>query len=458
MTPRLTGKIGGDLVGDAKFSSYASKSLNRVLFGSQIAQREEFNSQFATISACYLANLVTVFVILSGRATVSALCGPLRWIAAQGTLQTLLALSNIVTFLLTYIASLSWSLRHSVKRGPVLSACKRPCLAHQGGILSVVHSAVDAEAITPVRDALVARGVSLPLFTQAIEARGRVTAVSILAIVLTTVEQVSAGCSMSSAGKGAWGHLNSIERQEVCRRFQLSAAQLRAILSVIIPVFLVSWNATAYAKEIMMNDKLSVPSFFAVPSLDIAPVEIEMQGIRWRVPRNFLETAEFSDRSDDPAKRIKSLTLRIVTNLSTLQGATKETLKCYQTLRADVCPDTIMMLTDWGGVESSRWNQAAIVEAAHGKNNDVFGLTKVNTKVSLGPQEVFVFYGSPPEKSVVIQCVEIGGGGLTECTVRLEADGVPMSYSFSKKQLPHWRKIHGGVTALLKSFRVEGGK
>ena len=65
-------------MGDAKFSSYASKSLNRVLFGSQIAQREEFNSQFATMSACYLANLVIVFVIFSGMATVFGLYDPLH--------------------------------------------------------------------------------------------------------------------------------------------------------------------------------------------------------------------------------------------------------------------------------------------------------------------------------------------------------------------------------------------
>ena len=77
------------------------------------------------------------------------------------------------------------------------------------------------------------------------------------------------------------------------------------------------------------------------------PIEIQMRGIRWRVPRNFLESAEISDRSEDRARRINSASLRIVTTLSTLTGATPETLACYKALRAEVCPDTIIILTQW---------------------------------------------------------------------------------------------------------------
>jgi hypothetical protein len=231
--------------------------------------------------------------------------------------------------------------------------------------------------------------------------------------------------------------------------------QLCGILYSIATATLLLFGTAAEA-EITSNDRLSVAPFFGVPSLDTAPVEIEMQGIRWRVPRNFLEIAEFSDRSGTRGKQLWSLTLRIVTNLSTLRGATEATWKCYKSLRSDVCPDTILMLTQWGEVSSSRWNGAAIAEAAQETRSDLFGLTKVNTKISLGPQEVFVFYGGSPEQSVVIQCVEVGGGGLTECTVRYDADGVPMRYSYNRKQLPNWRQIHDGATAIVKSFRMEG--
>jgi len=45
------------------------------------------------------------------------------------------------------------------------------------------------------------------------------------------------------------------------------------------------------------------------------------------------------------ARRVNSVSLLIVTTLSTLKGATPETLACYKALRAEVCPETIIMLT-----------------------------------------------------------------------------------------------------------------
>jgi len=169
------------------------------------------------------------------------------------------------------------------------------------------------------------------------------------------------------------------------------------------------------------GDTLSVPPFFASPSLDTTPVEVQMQGIRWRVPRNFLESAELYDRSEDRARRVNSVGLRIVTTLSTLKGANPETLHCYKALRAEVCPDTIIMLTQWLEPSASVWNKPAIVDAARDPRDDLFGLTKVNTKLSLGqPQDVYVFYGGSFENSTVIQCrSRVGHELLQDCTVRL---------------------------------------
>ncbi len=213
------------------------------------------------------------------------------------------------------------------------------------------------------------------------------------------------------------------------------------------------------AADIAQGDTLSVRPFFAVPSLDTTPVEIQMRGIRWRVPRNFLESAELSDRSEDRARRINSASLRIVTTLSTLTGATPETLACYKALRAEVCPDTIIILTQWQAASADSWNRRAIAEAASDPRDDLFGLTKVKTQVSLGQQDVYVSYRDSLENSTVIACARWTGKELLQdCTVRLEVGGVPLRYSFARSQLPHWRSIHAGVFATIRSFEVGASK
>ena len=221
----------------------------------------------------------------------------------------------------------------------------------------------------------------------------------------------------------------------------------------------VIFGPTIAATDMEQGDMLSVRPFEYVPSLDTTPVEVQMSGIRWRVPRNFLESAEYSDRSEDRARRVNSVSLRIVTTLSTLKGASPETLHCYRALRAEVCPDTIIMLTQWLEPSANVWNWPAIVEAARDPRDDLFGLTKVNAKLSLGQQQdVYVFYGGSFENSTVIQCTRRTAGIHCGTAPLAETGGVPMSYSFAKSQLPHWRRIHEGVVSIVKSFETKEAK
>jgi hypothetical protein len=117
------------------------------------------------------------------------------------------------------------------------------------------------------------------------------------------------------------------------------------------------------------------------------------------------------------------------------------------------------MLTQWLDVSPSVWNRAAIVEAARDPRDDLFGLTKVNAKLSLLEQDTYVFYGGSFENSTVIQCKKWTGRELLQdCTVRLEVGGVPLTYSFAKSQLPHWRRIQAGVVAIIKPFETGDAK
>lgn len=199
------------------------------------------------------------------------------------------------------------------------------------------------------------------------------------------------------------------------------------------------------AADTAQGDTLSVAPFFAYPSLDTTPVEIQMRGIRWRVPRNFLES-------------VNSASLRIVTTLSTLKGATPETLRCYKALRAEVCPDTIIILTQWLAAAASVWNSPAVIEAARDPRDDLFGLTKVNVRLSPLQRDVYVFYGGSFEESIVVQCAREGRESLQDCAVRFEVGKVPLLYSFARSQLANWRPIHAGVVAIIKSFVVSDAK
>jgi hypothetical protein len=185
---------------------------------------------------------------------------------------------------------------------------------------------------------------------------------------------------------------------------------------------------------------------------------MQMQGIRWSVPRNFLESAEPYNRSPDRSRRIASAGLRIVTTLSTLKGATPETLACYRALRAEVCPDTIIILTQWMDVKADAWNRPAFIEAARNPKDDYYGLTKVKVKLSPIAQDIYVSRGSSFDESTVVVCSTGDGDLLQDCTVRLEIGGVPLRYSFARSQLPHWRRIQAGVVAIIRSFEVKDPK
>jgi hypothetical protein len=88
-----------------------SRVLNRISFGlfdAWIARVEESSSQIEVVAAAYIYNLVLAFV---GVAIVFAAVGlydPFHSPFAASNIKTPLAVSNLLAFLLTYFASLSW--------------------------------------------------------------------------------------------------------------------------------------------------------------------------------------------------------------------------------------------------------------------------------------------------------------------------------------------------------------
>lgn len=98
----------------SEITARASLTLNRVLFGSQIVHCEDFNSQFATMSTCYLGNLAATCVLGLSIGAFLGLCDVRHPFANVRALQFIVALANVVTLFLTYIASLSWKMHEAV--------------------------------------------------------------------------------------------------------------------------------------------------------------------------------------------------------------------------------------------------------------------------------------------------------------------------------------------------------
>lgn len=102
-----------------------SRVLNKVLFGSRVASDEDAWSQVGTIGTAYLLNVLMIFVVVAAIGTVAGYYQPLDAPFANPTLRVMLALSNVVTFALTYVASLTWEMHEKAievqraARGPV---------------------------------------------------------------------------------------------------------------------------------------------------------------------------------------------------------------------------------------------------------------------------------------------------------------------------------------------------
>jgi hypothetical protein len=202
--------------------------------------------------------------------------------------------------------------------------------------------------------------------------------------------------------------INDLQRVGGFSRYQAALVALSAFVQfTIILDFTIMSPLGAIIMPTLGVDTLSVRPFEYVPSLDTTLVEARC--VAWRVPRNFLEVATFSNRSEIPGGSLRSAVLRIVTTLSTLKGASPETLRCFKALRAEVCPDTIVILVIRPNVSSDVWNRPALIEAASDPRDDFSGLTRVKAQVSLGPQEVYVFYGGSFENSTVIACRPVEG-------------------------------------------------
>ena len=242
-----------------------------------------------------------------------------------------------------------------------------------------------------------------------------------------------------------------------CTASQKFAAVNRTPKSVRFAVILMTaglLNTNVIAEETPAQSHTLSIAPFDYFSFESTLIDIRMEGIHWRVPRNYLRFAELNQIAVGH-KSVKVIFFKMMTALPDFRGATPSTAICYKLTVSnfDVCPEAISISVNWNSPPSIGLNQAALAEASLIKNDDFYGLTKVTTKFGLSPSETYAFAGDRLETSVVISCMkDVPDVHNLRCRVHRWANGVPITYDFGKPQLPNWRRIDEGVVSLLASF------
>ena len=204
------------------------------------------------------------------------------------------------------------------------------------------------------------------------------------------------------------------------------------------------------------GDTLSVSAFIGA-SLSEDAVKVKIDDAHFNIPRNYLEWADLSRQFFSNRGTVDIVNLRIVTTFPSFSGAKPDTINCYQRLGS--CPEkTITIYTiDRNASVSDRLAPAldaartslGLTDTEHFDKSAA--LVKVDVKVSLVPNDIYVSYGGSLQTSVVLECSrEDIANRSTSCRVYKAFHGVPFMYEYHRSLLPKWRTIDDGITQLLE--------
>jgi hypothetical protein len=86
----------------------ASGTLNRILFGARVCSDPDAISQWGTIATSYVLNLLITFVFVAAIFGLAGYSDPAHSMWTKSALRMPVALSNLIAFALTSLASLNW--------------------------------------------------------------------------------------------------------------------------------------------------------------------------------------------------------------------------------------------------------------------------------------------------------------------------------------------------------------
>jgi hypothetical protein len=86
----------------------ASGALNKILFGARVCSDPDAISQCGTIATAYILNLLITFVFVAAAFALAGPSDPAHSMWTTSALRMPVALSNLIAFALTSLASLDW--------------------------------------------------------------------------------------------------------------------------------------------------------------------------------------------------------------------------------------------------------------------------------------------------------------------------------------------------------------
>jgi len=201
------------------------------------------------------------------------------------------------------------------------------------------------------------------------------------------------------------------------------------------------------SRPLPKNDSISVVQFRGVPSLSTEPVDIERGGERFRIPRNYLETAVLEKEYVNVKDAFESAALTIVTTFPEFAGATETSIHCFKLGECRGSKVTIDTLSPQENTIRTRVEEA-IAAADKSETPAQNGLVEVHLKSSF--LDVYLWRGADISDAILIECMK--GSAAPYCYVRVNFHGVPFLYEYDRSLLPYWRTIHDRISQLLNSF------
>jgi hypothetical protein len=103
--------LGEAIMSSASQVRAISNFLNSILFGARVESDPDVVSQWGTVAVSYMLNLVIVFLVVATGFAISGYYQPFVAPLADAAVRLPAAIANLLTFALTYIASLEWRMR-----------------------------------------------------------------------------------------------------------------------------------------------------------------------------------------------------------------------------------------------------------------------------------------------------------------------------------------------------------
>jgi hypothetical protein len=193
-----------------------------------------------------------------------------------------------------------------------------------------------------------------------------------------------------------------------------------------------------------MDDRVSVPGFLDLLSTNTWPVEIWANGLKFSIPRNYLETAAHI--------RTGGVFFRIVTTYPEFVGATPGNIEQFRAHNWWRYPNTIVIHY----VDDARqltMNQDFLERSKNGELVDAdFGLKLWKGHLGYPSVETFVNF----DESAVIQCSKMHPESGPRCTVRFTVEEkVSLQVEYLRDELRYWSEINRGVRSQIEKFLVK---